>query len=246
MLRSNYSRTEIEAGGNGNGNHVLEPIRGDRGASILGPRNPPLERENPDMLASPYTDAGTIPNLKFSFSAARNRLATGGWAREVTVRELPISTSLAGVNVRAFVLESGNVGAYAWPDGSIFLTSALVEMLEPQEITAVLAHELGHLSDHQIFGNASSLLGKAQHLDDESRADAFACDLLRRSGFAPHALASALQKVRAAAGLSTTTAIAAGSRSSYNLAICLSMTFQTFAQHIKRHMVIMEAYRSRT
>src|SRR5712672_1877782 len=54
---------------------VQQPIRGDDGATILGPRNIPLERENPDILASPYTDAGTIPNLKFSFSAARNRLA---------------------------------------------------------------------------------------------------------------------------------------------------------------------------
>src|SRR5207248_4159624 len=105
-------------------------------------------------------------------------------------------------NVRVFVLESRNVGAYAWPDGSIFLTSALVEMLTPQEIAAVLAHELGHLSDHQISGNASSLFGKAEHLDSESRADVFACDLLRRSGLAPDALANALQKVQAAAGLS--------------------------------------------
>jgi oxalate decarboxylase len=76
-----------------------QPIRGDRGARILGPRNVPLERENPDLLASPYTDAGTIPNLKFSFAAARNRLSTGGWSREVTVRELPIATTLAGVNM---------------------------------------------------------------------------------------------------------------------------------------------------
>ena len=53
-------------------------------------------RENPDLLASPHTDAGTIPNLKFSFAAARNRLLTGGWAREVTVRELPVAIELAG------------------------------------------------------------------------------------------------------------------------------------------------------
>jgi len=51
-----------------------QPILGNRGASILGPRNIPLERENPDQLASPYTDSGTIPNLKFSFAGARNRL----------------------------------------------------------------------------------------------------------------------------------------------------------------------------
>jgi oxalate decarboxylase len=90
---------------------VLEPISGDRGASILGPRNEPLERENPDLLRSPDTDAGTIPNLKFSFSAARNRLAPGGWAREVTIRELPVATAMAGVNMR---LKPGGIRELHW------------------------------------------------------------------------------------------------------------------------------------
>jgi oxalate decarboxylase len=52
-------------------NQAPQPIRGDRGAPIMGPRNLPLERENPDLLASPYTDSGTIPNLKFSFATMR-------------------------------------------------------------------------------------------------------------------------------------------------------------------------------
>jgi oxalate decarboxylase len=88
-----------------------QPVRGDEGASILGPRNIPLERENPDLLASPRTDSGTIPNLKFSFAAARNRLLTGGWAREVTVRELPVATTLAGVNMR---LKPGGIREMHW------------------------------------------------------------------------------------------------------------------------------------
>lgn len=67
--------------------------------------------ENPDQLASPYTDSGTIPNLKFSFAAARNRLLTGGWAREVTVRELPVATELAGVNMR---LKPGAIRELHW------------------------------------------------------------------------------------------------------------------------------------
>src|SRR6266850_1530486 len=87
------------------------PIRGGLGAPILGPRNPALERENPELLASPYTDTGTVPNLKFSFAAARNRLLTGGWAREVTVRELPIATQLAGVNMR---LKAGGIRELHW------------------------------------------------------------------------------------------------------------------------------------
>ena len=77
-----------------------EPIRADVGGSIIGPRNLPMERENPDQLAGPGTDSGTVPNLKFSFSAAHNRLLTGGWAREITARELPVATELAGVNMR--------------------------------------------------------------------------------------------------------------------------------------------------
>ena len=73
-----------------------QPIRDGLGGTILGPRNLPLEQQNPDLLAAPATDEGTIPNLKFSFSDAHNRLLTGGWSREVTVRELPISTTMAG------------------------------------------------------------------------------------------------------------------------------------------------------
>jgi oxalate decarboxylase len=88
-----------------------QPIRADLGGSIIGPRNIPVERENPDQLASPRTDSGTVPNLKFPFGAAHNRLLTAGWAREVTVRELPIATELAGVNMR---LNPGGVREMHW------------------------------------------------------------------------------------------------------------------------------------
>src|SRR3954447_6588876 len=92
-------------------NGVPEPVGDGVGARILGPRNVPVERENPSLLASPSTDAGTIPNLKFPYAAARNRLLTGGWAREVTVRELPVATTLAGVNMR---LKPGGIRELHW------------------------------------------------------------------------------------------------------------------------------------
>ena len=77
----------------------------------MGPRNVPLERENPDLLASPDTDSGTIPNLNFSFASARNRLTPGGWGREITARELPVATTLAGVNMR---LKPGGIRELHW------------------------------------------------------------------------------------------------------------------------------------
>ena len=88
-----------------------QPIRGAEGATVLGARNPAIEHANPDAFIPPATDAGTIPNLKFSFAAAHNRLLSGGWAREVTVRELPVATQLSGVNMR---LDAGGVRELHW------------------------------------------------------------------------------------------------------------------------------------
>lgn len=77
-----------------------EPIRGTKGASIIGPTNPELERQNPDMILPPESDHGGIPNLKFPFAMAHMRLEDGGWAREVTQREMGSMKELAIVNMR--------------------------------------------------------------------------------------------------------------------------------------------------
>jgi len=102
------ARALFAVGPDGNG---PQPTRDGEGAPILGPRNVPLERENPDQLAAPPTDSGTVPNLKFPYAAAHNRLLSGGWAREVTVRELPVAKELAGVNMR---LKPGGIREMHW------------------------------------------------------------------------------------------------------------------------------------
>ena len=71
----------------------------------------PRERQNPDMLCPPSTDHGTLPNLRFSFADAHIRLESGGWTRQVTVRELGISKSIAGVNMR---LNAGGIRELHW------------------------------------------------------------------------------------------------------------------------------------
>jgi oxalate decarboxylase len=88
-----------------------QPVVDGRGATILGPRNVPVERENPDVLVAPTTDAGTVPNLKWPFALSHNRVLSGGWARETTIRELPISTEIAGVNMR---LTPGGIRELHW------------------------------------------------------------------------------------------------------------------------------------
>ncbi len=90
---------------------IPQPIRGQFGADDPGPRNVELDKQNPDILVPPATDNGSIPNLKFSFGMAHNRLERGGWAREVTCRELPAAKELAGVDMR---LGAGVVRELHW------------------------------------------------------------------------------------------------------------------------------------
>ncbi|MCD9022130.1 oxalate decarboxylase family bicupin [Cohnella silvisoli] len=91
---------------------IPQPIRKDgAGATDFGPRDVMRDLENPDMLVPPATDAGTMPNMKFAFSDTHMQLNHGGWSREITVRELPIATTLAGVNMR---LTPGGVREMHW------------------------------------------------------------------------------------------------------------------------------------
>jgi oxalate decarboxylase len=91
---------------------IPQPIRSDgAGATDLGPRDIMRDIQNPDLLVPPVTDAGTVPNLRFSFSDTHMQLNHGGWSREITVRELPIAKTLAGVNMR---LTPGGVRELHW------------------------------------------------------------------------------------------------------------------------------------
>ncbi|TQR28700.1 cupin domain-containing protein [Lysinibacillus sphaericus] len=92
--------------------YVPQPIRKDGAGWVdKGPRDFMRDLENPNMLVPPKTDAGLVPNLKFSFSDTHMVLKNGGWSREITVRDLPIATTLAGVNMS---LTPGGVRELHW------------------------------------------------------------------------------------------------------------------------------------
>ena len=58
-----------------------QPMRPGRGGTDPGPRNLPIEMQNPDIFVPPPTDHGTVANLKFPFSASHMRLERGGWTQ---------------------------------------------------------------------------------------------------------------------------------------------------------------------
>ncbi|KAE9365717.1 putative oxalate decarboxylase oxdC [Stipitochalara longipes BDJ] len=74
-----------------------EPIDDNgKGGPILGGTNLQLDLQNPDNLGAESTDAGTVPNLKWSFSQSKTRIFNGGWVREQVVTDIPASTDIAG------------------------------------------------------------------------------------------------------------------------------------------------------
>jgi len=81
----------------------------------LGPKNPGLEAQEPDSMYPPTTDAGGQPPFKYPFAMSHKRIESGGWTRQVTVRDFSLSKKMAGVEMR---LISGGVRELHWHVGS--------------------------------------------------------------------------------------------------------------------------------
>jgi len=73
--------------------------------------NSVLDAANPSSSHPVFTDAGGVQTFKYPFSFAHKRQHSGGWSREVTQRELAVSRSLAGVNMR---LTAGGIRELHW------------------------------------------------------------------------------------------------------------------------------------
>jgi oxalate decarboxylase len=86
-------------------------VESDHASSDPGPENRVLLDENPDTNTPPPTDHGDIGPVWYSFDLARKRVEEGGWTHQVTQRELPSSTDIAGVNMR---LTAGSFRELHW------------------------------------------------------------------------------------------------------------------------------------
>jgi oxalate decarboxylase len=109
-----------------------------RSASDPGQENTALLAENPNSNDPPPTDEGDVGPIWYSMDVTHKRIQEGGWTHQVTQRELPSSTDIAGVNMR---LTAGSFRELHWhtadewaymlygnarvtvlnPDGTIFI-----------------------------------------------------------------------------------------------------------------------------
>jgi oxalate decarboxylase len=79
------------------------------------PKNATLDAQNPSSNWSPETDSGGQPPFKYPFSFSHKRIEGGGWTRQVTVRDLPMSKKMAGVQMR---LIKGGIRELHWHVGA--------------------------------------------------------------------------------------------------------------------------------
>jgi oxalate decarboxylase len=82
-----------------------------RSGADPGPKNPALGTQFPSSEMPLSTDVGDMPNFWFPFAAANKRLQDGGWARQVSVNELPIAKTLAAVDM---YLTAGGIRELHW------------------------------------------------------------------------------------------------------------------------------------
>src|SRR6266446_9697885 len=93
-----------------------EVAQSDRSKSDPGPANQTLDGQNPDSIWPPETDTKElVQSFKYPFSFANKRTYEGGWSREVTIREFPVSKTMAGVNMR---LTAGGFRELHWQTAS--------------------------------------------------------------------------------------------------------------------------------
>jgi oxalate decarboxylase len=83
----------------------------DMSSNDPGPENTNIRNAQPDTFTPPPTDHGEVKTFWNSFSAAHRRVQPGGWSRQVTVVDFPISVDIAGVNMR---LTAGGIRELHW------------------------------------------------------------------------------------------------------------------------------------
>ncbi|AVW92235.1 M48 family metallopeptidase [Celeribacter baekdonensis] len=149
-------------------------------------------------------------------------------ALEQMETKLLAASTLASDAVQLTVLDFDMVNAFALPGGRIVVMRGLIDAAEsPDEVAAVIAHEMGHV-DHRdptrhalrsvgtfgvlslVFGDfaggtmvlmgANQLVNAQYSQAAESAADSYAHEMLPRAGISPGALAPLFERLKAEYG----------------------------------------------
>jgi Zn-dependent protease with chaperone function len=130
-----------------------------------------------------------------TWAAHEGGLLVGAREAKVQAVAAPLVACCEGRKISVQILNTDAVGAFSWANGRVFITRGLMDHLDDQELSAVIAHELGHLLTDGHLQTVASLKGCCEDPDAEVRADAAGVALLRTEGLSADAMVHMLAKV---------------------------------------------------
>jgi Zn-dependent protease with chaperone function len=144
----------------------------------------------------------TAPGQQKSWIDGQGGAIAGSFQERATRITANLATCCTtGTRISVAVFNSSALAAYSWSDGRIFLSRGLMDHLDDQELSAVIAHEMGHLLGAGHIHTLASLKGCTGQFDVEKRADAIGVQILNARGIPPSAMIRMLTKVAASDSL---------------------------------------------
>lgn len=182
------------------------------------PENPQLlSISKEEKLGEAYVDVVLMSPLFGEFENERVDSAI-----DVIGERLEMGLEQSDYNYEFIIFESEMINAFTVPGGNILISTGLIGFCDtPEELAAVLAHEMGHVeerhvvsrlikelgidlltsADPYVLGEVSEMLAST-HFDrrQEEEADRFAVELLEDSGIEPRTLATLFRKLEEETG----------------------------------------------
>jgi predicted Zn-dependent protease len=142
-------------------------------------------------------------------------------AMKVIAKRLLHSIDSTDYQYHIRVIDNPEINAFTLPGGNIFILSGLIHFSEnPEEVAAVLSHEIGHVEKRHVVSNLArelgltfltnvltngdpvivtevgkTLLSSKFGRDQEAEADKYGLELLQKSSVAPQAMASFFRRL---------------------------------------------------
>lgn len=99
--------------------------------------------------------------------------------------------------IKLIVMDRDMLRAFSFPSGEVIVARGLLASMSDDEVTAVVAHEIGHLLSDGHTSAPRALTGRPQGGDKESDADAASVKLLQAMNLPATSMRTALEKVLA-------------------------------------------------
>ncbi len=98
--------------------------------------------------------------------------------------------------VRVRIINSARLAAWSWPDADIYISRGLAMHLNNGELSAAIAHEMGHLINSGAVQCPYALGHAGEKLNIESGADLTGARVLAAHGISPQNLLAVLNLLR--------------------------------------------------